>query len=233
MTPAARREYVRALRPRYTLAPRRAKPGILNEFCATTGHNRKYAIAVPNCPVCPPKTSPRRLLASGVGEPAELRALQRLRTRLDPFVLAATIDRKLQAIYRLANRRHSPRGSAPSARASRPNPATGTTIGCSSPAPTAAAALGPGEKLNDATIPCSIRFFDELTGGDRTRDPFDQNRPKIEAAFTNRMKGCGNSPIRTVAATDTASTVRERDVSGMAGAPSGGAICHIARTTPT
>ena len=58
-----------------------------------------------------PQTPLDRLLASGVGERAELRALQRLRARLDPFALAATIDRKLQTIYRLANRRHSPRAT--------------------------------------------------------------------------------------------------------------------------
>src|SRR5579864_1036478 len=50
VTPAARREYVRTLRPRYTLAPRRAKPAILDEFCATTGYHRKYAIRLLNCP---------------------------------------------------------------------------------------------------------------------------------------------------------------------------------------
>jgi len=58
-----------------------------------------------------PQTPLDRLLASGVGAPAQLRALQRLRTRLDPFALAATIERKLQRIYRLANRRHSPRAT--------------------------------------------------------------------------------------------------------------------------
>jgi hypothetical protein len=59
-----------------------------------------------------PQTPLDRLLVSKVGDPAQLRALQRLRTRLDPFALAATIDRKLTRIYRLANRRHSPRLSA-------------------------------------------------------------------------------------------------------------------------
>ncbi len=37
-----------------------------------------------------------------------------------------------------------------------------------------------------------------------------------EAAFTNRMKGCGNVPITIVATTATASTVRDSDVSGIA-----------------
>jgi hypothetical protein len=54
-----------------------------------------------------------RLLASGVGDPGKIKALQRLRARLDPFALAAAIDRKLHQIYRLANRRHSPRGAGP------------------------------------------------------------------------------------------------------------------------
>lgn len=50
MTLAARREYVRALRPRYMQAPRRAKPAILDEFCATTGYHRKYAVTLLNRP---------------------------------------------------------------------------------------------------------------------------------------------------------------------------------------
>ncbi len=50
MTPAARREYVRAVRPRYALAPWSAKPRILDEFCATTGYHRKYAITLLNDP---------------------------------------------------------------------------------------------------------------------------------------------------------------------------------------
>ena len=53
MTPTARREYVRAVRPRYTLAPWSAKRGILDEFCATTGYHRKYAIALLNRPQRP------------------------------------------------------------------------------------------------------------------------------------------------------------------------------------
>jgi len=60
-----------------------------------------------------PQTPLDRLLASGAGDPEKLETLQRLRARLDPFVLAATIDRKLQQIYRLANRRHSPRRALP------------------------------------------------------------------------------------------------------------------------
>jgi len=50
VTPVARREYVRAVRPRYALAPWSVKPRILDEFCATTGYHRKYAITLLNCP---------------------------------------------------------------------------------------------------------------------------------------------------------------------------------------
>ena len=56
-----------------------------------------------------PQTPLDRLVASGAGDPAKVQALLRLRARLDPFALAETIERKLTRIYRLANRRHSPR----------------------------------------------------------------------------------------------------------------------------
>ena len=56
-----------------------------------------------------PQTPLDRLLASGQGDPTKVAALQQLRARLDPFALAATIDRKLARIYRLANHRQSPR----------------------------------------------------------------------------------------------------------------------------
>jgi len=56
-----------------------------------------------------------------------------LRARLDPFALAATIDRKLHQIYRLTTRRCRPRAVLPAAAglslASSHGPATGTTTG--------------------------------------------------------------------------------------------------------
>jgi transposase InsO family protein len=48
-----------------------------------------------------------RVLASGI-DPERAAALQALRQRLDPFELAHTIDRKLEHIYALADRRLSP-----------------------------------------------------------------------------------------------------------------------------
>lgn len=61
-----------------------------------------------------PQTPLDRLVASGVGDPVQIAALQQLRNRWDPFALAQMIDRKLRRIYRLANRRHSPRPVATS-----------------------------------------------------------------------------------------------------------------------
>jgi hypothetical protein len=56
-----------------------------------------------------PQTPLDRLLTTGTGDPTKVAAYQQLRTRLDPFVLADAIERKLQRIYRLANHRQSPR----------------------------------------------------------------------------------------------------------------------------
>ena len=56
-----------------------------------------------------PKTPFQRVLDAGGGHPHRIAELQRLRKTLDPFILATTIERKLQTIFCLANRRHSPR----------------------------------------------------------------------------------------------------------------------------
>jgi hypothetical protein len=72
----------------------------------------------------PPQTPLDRLIASQHGDPQKIRALQRLRARLDPFTLGRTIEAKLERIYHLANRRHSPRAvpSEPSPVATRFQP---------------------------------------------------------------------------------------------------------------
>lgn len=46
MTKQSKRELAAALRPRYRRASKREKTQILDEFCATTGYNRKYAIGL-------------------------------------------------------------------------------------------------------------------------------------------------------------------------------------------
>ncbi len=135
VTPAARREYVRAVRPRYTLAPRRAKPAILDEFCATTGYHRKYAITLLNCPPhthgqprrhrSPTYTAPVITVLAAIWEAAGYpwstrlhallplwlpwarrrfaipRALERQLRTISP----STIDRRLQARKRQVRRR--------------------------------------------------------------------------------------------------------------------------------
>lgn len=61
-----------------------------------------------------PKTPFKRVLDSGAGCPKKIAALQQLRSTLDPFSLSTTIEQKIEKIWRLANRRHSPKVQAPS-----------------------------------------------------------------------------------------------------------------------
>ena len=56
-----------------------------------------------------PKTPFERVVASKQGDAAQLSILKELQRSLDPFQLAKVIDRKLERIYRLANRRLSPK----------------------------------------------------------------------------------------------------------------------------
>jgi len=55
------------------------------------------------------KTPFERVVASKQGDTAQLTILKELQRSLDPFQLAKVIDRKLERIYRLANRRLSPK----------------------------------------------------------------------------------------------------------------------------
>lgn len=57
----------------------------------------------------PPATPLDRLLASEVLAPEQAEALRALRRSLDPFELARAVERKLERIYALADRRLSPR----------------------------------------------------------------------------------------------------------------------------
>jgi transposase InsO family protein len=57
----------------------------------------------------PAQTPLDRALASEVMDPQRAAELRALRQRLDPFELARTIDRKLERIYALADRRLSPK----------------------------------------------------------------------------------------------------------------------------
>lgn len=55
-----------------------------------------------------PQTSLERVGASGQGDAVKIAELTKLRDSLDPFALAHTIEKKLEHIFTLANRRHSP-----------------------------------------------------------------------------------------------------------------------------
>lgn len=57
----------------------------------------------------PAETPLERALTSGQANAQRLGALKKLRSRLDPFDLASRIDGKLERIYRLTNRRLSPK----------------------------------------------------------------------------------------------------------------------------
>ena len=56
-----------------------------------------------------PRTPFERVRACPQADGAHVAQLEERRKRLDPFQLARTIDRKLDRIYRLANRRLSPK----------------------------------------------------------------------------------------------------------------------------
>ena len=62
----------------------------------------------------PAQTPLDRVLASPGVDPQRLAELQTLRQRLDPFALAQIIDRKLERVHALANRRLSPKSPGPS-----------------------------------------------------------------------------------------------------------------------
>ncbi|MGH8509965.1 MAG: hypothetical protein ACREU8_00835, partial [Gammaproteobacteria bacterium] len=58
-----------------------------------------------------PRTPFERVRVCAQAPPAKIAELEELRKRLDPFQLARVIERKLQHIYRLANRRQSPKAA--------------------------------------------------------------------------------------------------------------------------
>jgi transposase InsO family protein len=60
----------------------------------------------------PAETPLDRALASGQADARRVAELKKLRSRLDPFALARTIEGKLERIYRLTNRRLSPKPAA-------------------------------------------------------------------------------------------------------------------------
>ncbi len=111
-----------------------------------------------------PQTPLDRLSTLGQGDLAKVQTLQQLRTTLDPFALADTIERKLKRIQRLASRQ----SSLPALR----HPERGTPRHFPSPGypnrarwrtqPAQAQAFG--NTLDGATIPISVTTIDGLTG---------------------------------------------------------------------
>ena len=66
-----------------------------------------------------PQTPLRRLQACGAADPGQVAELRRLRARLDPFQLSASIDAKLKAIFALSREAPAP-SRAPRPQASAP-----------------------------------------------------------------------------------------------------------------
>jgi hypothetical protein len=67
-----------------------------------------------------PRTPLERLQACGHADPGKVRALEEVRSRLDPFALVARIDHKLERVYRLANQRTRPASPVRPADGARP-----------------------------------------------------------------------------------------------------------------
>src|ERR1035437_461547 len=57
------------------------------------------------------KTPWERVMASAAAHPEQIAALKKLRASLDPFQLGKVIERKIESIYEMANRRHSPQAT--------------------------------------------------------------------------------------------------------------------------
>jgi hypothetical protein len=60
----------------------------------------------------PAQTPFERVLTSASSDPRQVAELKKLRSALDPFELAQSIDRKLERVYALANRRLGPKATA-------------------------------------------------------------------------------------------------------------------------
>lgn len=92
MSPQARREVLKAVRPRYRKANRQEKKRILDEFVATTGYHRKYAIHLLNhgAPKTKGKTRKRRCIYTAEVAAALIKIWEILDrpcgTRLKPYL---------------------------------------------------------------------------------------------------------------------------------------------------
>jgi hypothetical protein len=75
-----------------------------------------------------PQTPLDRLLGRATGDAMKLQALVRQRTHLDPFALAARIDRKLERVFGLANQRTGPASAQPHRVSTAPRVSAGAPV---------------------------------------------------------------------------------------------------------
>jgi hypothetical protein len=125
-----------------------------------------------------PKTPFERVVASKQGDTAQLTLtiLKELRRSLDPFQLAKVIDRKLERIYRLANRRLSPKAQenleSSQAKSGR-RKGSGKDAAWKSPKAGFSTPLGNSHKPRDSRFPTAttttslLRLHIKWLGGDR------------------------------------------------------------------
>jgi len=102
-----------------------------------------------------PQTPLERVLASASAHSDQIAALKKLRASLDPFQLGKVIERKIEAIYEMANSRHSPQAIQKNRRPSRAKAKMSPRPGCGKDARPASLEIAP-------RFPLSHSHDDEL-----------------------------------------------------------------------
>jgi hypothetical protein len=90
-----------------------------------------------------PKTPFERVMASASAHPDQAAALEKLRALLDPFQLGKVIERKIERIYEMANRRLSPQASQKNRNPSGPKAIMSPRPGCGKAARVASLEIAP------------------------------------------------------------------------------------------
>jgi len=90
-----------------------------------------------------PQTPLERVMASASAHPDQIAALKKLRASLDPFQLGKVIERKIEGIYAMANRRHSPQAMQKKREQSGPKTKISPRPGCGKDARKASLEIAP------------------------------------------------------------------------------------------
>src|ERR1022692_2870630 len=90
-----------------------------------------------------PQTPLERVMASSAAHPDQIAVLKKLRASLDPFQLGKVIERKIEGIYAMANRRHSPHAIQKNRKPSGPKAEMSPRPGCGKEARQASLEIAP------------------------------------------------------------------------------------------